>query len=153
MTEHTASLSGRQHMTTGSYELHRKRDTYYNEALMHHHDFYEVNLFLEGEVDYSIENRVYHAAPGDILLISPNELHQPVFVNRQPRFERMILWIDRAYLGQTTSFGHALSRCFDRAAERGSNLLRPDEEMLRLMRMALLSRRYRRISPMIIGTA
>jgi AraC-like DNA-binding protein len=124
-------------MITGSYELHRKRDTYYNEVQMHHHDFYEVNLFLEGEVDYSIENRIYHATTGDILLISPNELHQPIFENQKPSFERMVLWVDRSYLTQTASFGHALSRCFDRAAERGGNLLRPDEETLRLMLMML----------------
>ncbi|MBR2048185.1 MAG: helix-turn-helix domain-containing protein [Oscillospiraceae bacterium] len=124
-------------MVTGSYELHRKQDTYYNEVLMHHHDFYEVNLFLKGEVDYSIENRIYHATPGDMLLISPNELHQPIFEEQQPAFERMVLWVDRAYLTQTASFGHALSRCFDRAAERGSNLLRPDQQMLGLMVMLL----------------
>lgn len=67
----------RQQMLTNNYEIYRYRDSYLNNVALHHHDFYEVYLFLNGNVNYTIESRNYHLLPGDILLISPLELHQP----------------------------------------------------------------------------
>ncbi len=65
----------RQQMLTNNYEIYRYRDSYLNNVALHHHDFYEVYLFLNGNVNYTIESRNYHLLPGDILLISPLELH------------------------------------------------------------------------------
>ena len=54
----------RQQMLTNNYEIYRYRDSYLNNVALHHHDFYEVYLFLNGNVNYTIESRNYHLLPG-----------------------------------------------------------------------------------------
>ena len=49
----------RQQMLTNNYEIYRYRDSYLNNVALHHHDFYEVYLFLNGNVNYTIESRNY----------------------------------------------------------------------------------------------
>lgn len=133
MTTKVHSFTRRQHMVRPTYEIYHYRDSYPNPVALHHHDFYEMYLFLEGDVDYVIESRRYRVNPGDILLISPNELHQPMFGGEQRMYERIVLWIDKAYLMQYTLLGAELSRCFDRAAREHTNLVRMGAQEQRLL--------------------
>lgn len=71
-------FSTRQKMLEADYEAYRYRDSYLSEVELHHHDFYEIYFFISGKVQYTIESRQYDLKPGDILLISPLELHQPM---------------------------------------------------------------------------
>lgn len=116
----------RQYMLQNNYEIHRYRDSYLNEVALHHHDFYEVYLFLSGNVNYSIESRNYHLMPGDILLISPLELHQPMFTWEKQPYERIVLWIDKSFIKDFMRTGHDLTACFDTALPHHTNLIRPD---------------------------
>jgi AraC-like DNA-binding protein len=52
-------------------------------------------------------------------------------------FDRIVLWVDRAYLDRTINFGHALNRCFERASAQQGHLLRPDGSTLQLMQTLL----------------
>lgn len=63
---------------------------------MHHHDFYEIYFFLSGKVSYRVENRTYPLQPGDILLISPLELHQPIIAKEKRSYERIVLWVSKS---------------------------------------------------------
>ena len=90
----------RQQMLTNNYEIYRYRDSYLNNVALHHHDFYEVYLFLNGNVNYTIESRNYHLLPGDILLISPLELHQPRITLEKHPYERIVLWVNKSFLEQ-----------------------------------------------------
>lgn len=116
----------RQHMLQHNYEIYRYRDSYLNEVALHHHDFYEIYLFLSGNVNYSIESRNYHLMPGDILLISPLELHQPMFTWEKQPYERIVLWIDKSFIHEFTKYGHDLTQCFDTHRPHHTNLIRPD---------------------------
>ena len=49
------SFITRQHMIKPTYEIYHYRDHYLDEVALHHHDFYEVYLFLSGNMDYIIE--------------------------------------------------------------------------------------------------
>ena len=89
----------RQQMLTNNYEIYRYRDSYPNNVALHHHDFYEVYLFLNGNVNYTIESRNYHLLPGDILLISPLELHQPRITLEKHPYERIVLWVNKKLSG------------------------------------------------------
>lgn len=126
MPPRSQTFNPRQHMIRRNYEIFRYRDTYLNEVALHHHDFYEIYLFLAGNVDYIIESRSYRLTAGDILLISPNELHQPMFPPERQTYERIVLWIDKNYLHQFSGFGIDLSGCFDTGRPGYTNLLRPD---------------------------
>lgn len=133
MANKIQSFTTRQHMIKPTYEICHYRDHYLDELALHHHDFYEVYLFLSGNVDYIIESRQYRIAPGDILLISPNELHQPILDSVNTEYERIVLWIDKTYLQQFTAIGTDLSRCFERAARDHTNLVRTDSKSLQLL--------------------
>ncbi|MFQ7002991.1 MAG: AraC family ligand binding domain-containing protein [Ruthenibacterium lactatiformans] len=87
------NFTQRQHMLRPGYEIFRYCDSELGEVSLHHHDFYEIYLFLNGSVEYSIESRIYRLLPGDILLIGPMELHQPRIAKDHGPYERMVLWL------------------------------------------------------------
>ena len=97
------NFTQRQHMLRPGYEIFRYCDSELGEVSLHHHDFYEIYLFLNGSVEYSIESRIYRLLPGDILLIGPMELHQPRIAKDHGPYERMVLWLDKRYLEQLSS--------------------------------------------------
>lgn len=113
----------RQHMLAQSFEIFHYYDSKLDNVELHHHDFFEIYLFLNGNVDYSIESRIYHLLPGDMLLISPLELHQPRIAQDTP-YERIVLWINKAFLLQFSSPQTSLTSCFDSVNPQHTNLLR-----------------------------
>ncbi len=116
----------RQHMNNNSFEVFRYRDDYPKEVMLHHHDFYEVYFFLSGNVQYIIESRSYLLTPGDVLLISPMELHQPIFANDHRVYERIVLWIDKQFLDGFSLPDQSFTTCFDTTVPGHTNLLRPE---------------------------
>lgn len=126
MSPRTQPFDPRQYMIRKDFEVFRYRDNYLNEVALHHHDFYEIYLFLTGNVNYTVESRNYHLAPGDLLLISPMELHQPTFGTDNRNYERIVVWIDKTYLDQWNVGGVNLAACFNSQSAWHNNLLRLD---------------------------
>ena len=116
----------RQTMHKQTFEIFRYKDAYPKEVTLHHHDFYEIYFFLSGNVQYNIENRSYLLTPGDVLLISPMELHQPMFGSDHREYERIVLWIDKQFLDGFSLPGQNFTICFDASLPNHSNLLRPE---------------------------
>lgn len=116
----------RQQMQKNTFEVFHYKDEYMKEVALHHHDFYEIYFFVSGKVTYNIESRNYTLQPGDILLISPMELHQPIFPQERSGYERYVLWINKTFLHRLDMPGQDLSRCFDTERPEHSNLIRPD---------------------------
>lgn len=127
----------RQHMLPRDFEIFRYRDSYLSDVELHHHDFYELYLFLSGDVSYVIESRNYQLLPGDLLLISPSELHQPLISPQRQPYERVVLWINRAHLRQLSSVHTDLTACFEQARSGGGNLLRLDSMGQETVRSAM----------------
>ena len=86
----------RQTMIRRDFEIYRYR--YMDEVELHHHDFYEIYMLLRGSVSYTVENRIFHMRAGDLMLISPLELHQARVDSNDEPYERIVLWVDRGYL-------------------------------------------------------
>lgn len=124
MAQKAQKFTPRQHMLVHSFEIYRYRDSYLHDVALHHHDFYEIYLFINGNVNYSIESRNYHLMPGDILLISPLELHQPRITMEKDPYERMVLWINKSFLERFSTPKTDLARCFDLNLPSHTNLLR-----------------------------
>ena len=122
-------FTSRQHMIAPDFEVYRYRSFYLNEVALHHHDFYEVYLLLRGRVTYTVENRIYQVRPGDIMLISPLELHQARISTDADPYERVVLWVARSYLEHLSTPRTSLTRCFDAAVPGHSNLLRPSSQV------------------------
>lgn len=116
-------FDSRQEMRVKDYEVFHYCDAALDGVAVHHHDFYEVYLFQRGTVDYSVEGRNYRLAPGDILLISPLELHQSRVMLDQP-YERIVLWVSPTFLASHSSEDASLTRCFDISRPTHTNLMR-----------------------------
>lgn len=92
----------------------------------HYHDFYKILVFLEGNINYTIEGRTYSLLPYDILLVDKGQIHMPRALSQKP-YERIILYLSPALLD---SGGNAepLSQCFLEAQYRHSGVLRLEHD-------------------------
>ena len=133
MSSKTQPFDSRQHMLRDTFEIFRYKDTAPQEVALHHHDFYEIYYFLSGSVQYNIDTRSYHLRPGDLLLISPMELHQPIFTKEKQSYERIVLWVNKHFLEQFRTPGQDLADCFNVNAPSHSNLLRPDSGVQQML--------------------
>ena len=118
MRKSARSFDPRQVMHRPDFEVFHYHDAKMQEVPLHHHDFYEVYCFLGGRVEYQVEGRSYALQPEDLLLISPRELHRPN-VAPEREYERIVLWINAAWLQEISAGTPLLSACF----ETGRNLL------------------------------
>lgn len=124
-------------MQKNTYEIYQAKTTRPLDVALHHHDFYEIYFFLSGNVQYNVESRSYLLTPGDVLLISPNELHQPVFGDAYASYERIVLWINKDFLRQLSVSNQDLSACFNTEAQSHTNLLRPVGNLRQLLNYQL----------------
>ena len=130
-------FDSRQVMHSNTFEIFRYKDDYPKEVALHHHDFYEIYFFLSGKVQYIIESRSYLLTPGDVLLISPMELHQPMFGPEQTSYERIVVWINRQFLDGMGLPGQNMAACFDTSAPGHTNILSPDGALRQLLSFQL----------------
>ncbi len=117
----------RQEMGKPDFELQYKRDSYLKDVELHHHDFFELYFLLSGDVTYIIESKICHVMPGDILLISPRELHQLLIRPEMSSYERYVLWVDPQVL-ERLGGSVDLAACFDPERNPAGNLLRLQSE-------------------------
>lgn len=132
-------FDSRQSMKNKRFEVFHYRDKKLENVSVHHHDFFEIYFFLSGKVTFRVEGKTYHLEPGDLLLITPQELHQPE-IGPETIYERIVLWIDRNYLAALCG-GVDLAACFDNEAPNHTNLLRPSR-----VRRAAISQLLDRLS-------
>lgn len=94
---HISSFNERQTMQSLDFEIYHYYDASPCNVKLHHHDFFEIYYLLGGSMDYIVEGNRFTLMPGDMLLISPLDLHRPDPRERQD-FERIVLWISMPYL-------------------------------------------------------
>ena len=121
MRERSQRFDPRQTMQSDTFEIFHYKEPRPDTVEVHHHDFYEVYFLLNGQVEYWVEGRILRPNVGDLILINPMELHRPMVHPESPTYERIVLWINKAYLEGLTEDGQ-LSRCFDPSLP---NLIRP----------------------------
>jgi len=118
----------RQEMKHSDFELQYKRDSYLKDVELHHHDFFEIYFLLAGDVTYLIESKIVHVMPGDLLLISPRELHQVLIKPEMSVYERYVLWVDPQMIQRLSSPLTDLTRGLDSFSPLFGNQLRPKPE-------------------------
>lgn len=124
MASNAQRFDSRQSMRNRQFEVFHYRDQKVDGLDVHHHDFYEVYLFLGGQVQFQVEAKTFQLEPGDFLLISPQELHKPL-IGESGVYERMVLWVDRSYMNSLSTENTDLAACFDPEMPGHTNLLRP----------------------------
>lgn len=128
MKKSLSSFDPRQKMLRPDFEVAHKWDTDLKDVELHHHDFYEVDFLISGDVTYVIESRVYHVQPGQMLIINPRELHQVYIQPDAAPYERYMLWISPNLLQNLSSQQTDLCRCFDMTRPNYGNLLHLSSE-------------------------
>lgn len=104
---------------------HKTTDTeLINPALPYHrHDAYEIYLFLRGNTYMYLEQSCYKLVPGDLMIISPSEMHRCVCIDNQ-MYERIGLNIKKTALEKLSSHRTNLLSCFDSHSLGQNNLIR-----------------------------
>ncbi len=133
------AIDDKSTMVRPDFEVYHISSQVNHPVSLHHHDHYELYFFFQGDLKYSVESKTYALIPGDVLLISPTELHQPVFGSGDVAYIRLVIWISRKFL---ESFDNGvLARCFNMMGSGNnhkSNLLRlPQPVSNRLFEKAL----------------
>ncbi len=100
-------------MLRSNYEIYHYLDKTIKNVALHHHDFYELYFLLSGEVDYLVEGKIYKLNPGDIVLLNTRELHQAVIRKGAEKYERIVLWVDKAYLESMSTEHSNLAICYE----------------------------------------
>lgn len=103
----------------------------------HYHDFNKIIIFISGKVTYLIEGKTYKLKPWDILLVNNNEIHKPI-IDPNEIYERIVIWVNSAFLLQHNDSQCNLLTCFESAAEKKLNLLRLSPDSLSGLKAILL---------------
>ena len=112
MRERSQRFDPRQDMRVDTFEVFHYKEPRPEGVEVHHHDFYEVYYLLSGQVEYWVEGRIIQLNPGDLLLMNPQELHRPLLGPKNTVYERIVVWINTAYLAGLAEDG-VLTKCFD----------------------------------------
>lgn len=80
----------------------------------HYHTFHKIIILLAGKAGYAIEGERYDLSPGDFVLVGRGSIHRPE-VAEDDFYERMILYIDPAYLTSLSTGDCDLEGCFRQA--------------------------------------
>jgi len=131
----TQKFDPRQSMNGDTYEVFHYLDAKTRHLEAHYHDFYEIFCFVNGEVDYWVDGKVYHLKSGDVLLINPTELHKPIPLKETEDYERIVVWVSKSFLAGIEN--GILARCFDPESPLYGKVLRPSAaEQKRLFDLA-----------------
>ncbi|QUI24180.1 AraC family transcriptional regulator [Vallitalea pronyensis] len=104
------------------FRLFHLKDQNKDAFSLHYHTFHKIVFFLSGQVTYLIEGKYYKLKPWDILLVAKNQIHMPIIDPHEP-YERMVLWVNDAFLQQDKEEDNNLLSCFHIASQK-KNILR-----------------------------
>ncbi len=112
MEQALTELQLRQHMLREDFEVFHFTGDNGVQIALHFHDFFECSLLLSGKLSYQIESASFAEQPGDLLLISPNQLHRPLFIHGTEPYERIVFWLSRSFVERLSDEENDLSACF-----------------------------------------
>lgn len=94
------------------------RSTFYDTntfpSSLHSHDYYELVIFVEGEINYVCESSVYSPKRGDIIIIPPGKFHMSKLKGESTHYKRHVFYL---YPNAFDSVGGCLSEILVRAQE------------------------------------
>lgn len=124
----------KHYMEHRDFEAEHAVHSQYPEIVPHYHEFYELYFFLAGNVDYVVSNVRFQLEPGDLLLVPPNIMHNPVFRDFAVHYDRYVVWISPGLMERLFVIDPELrlfqkkneeNRFLYRAGEEGTHRLRP----------------------------
>ena len=126
MTNSPSTLQG---YLLEDFRLFHLKDQTSRTYSFHHHDFLKIMILLSGNVTYVVEGRSYPLAPWDMVLVDRGQIHRPVVDTAHP-YERILLYLSPTFLETYSTKEAPLTRCFETAQYRHSQVLRLSQETL-----------------------
>lgn len=124
--ELTTGFTDNQLMSKGNFEIYYYNDSQAEPVSWHQHDHYEFYFFLEGNMDYQVEDTIYPLEYGDFLLVPPHIKHRPIFHDNAIPYRRFVLWISESYFQSLCEYSKEFSYYFDTVHQQKSYHTRPD---------------------------
>ena len=121
-----SKFSPRQYMLSKDFEIYYYNDSHFSGVADHTHDYYEFYFFLEGNVSMSIENKVSHLKPGDMVLIPPGVHHHVFSVNENVPYQRFVFWISQDYCKELMALSPDYVYIMQKATHQGQYIFHYD---------------------------
>ena len=120
--------------------FYSSRSTYYDRntfpSSLHSHDYYELVIFFEGEINYVCESSVYSPRRGDVIIIPPGKFHMSKLKGESTHYTRHVFYLyPNAFDAVSTCLSDVLLRAEDAvlfslsSKERGEELLALAEKL------------------------
>lgn len=106
------------------FHIFHLNDSLGNDMDYHYHEFCKVVVFISGRVNYIIEGITYPLQPWDVLFVDEHLIHRAVVDTAVP-YERIIMYVNTAFMRRCSSQCSDLLQCFAIAKQRGCCLVRP----------------------------
>lgn len=74
----------------------------------HSHNYYEIYMYLSGEVKVLVNDHIFDVQKGDVVIIPPYYIHNLIPINKEGRYERMYLYVTETCLNTFQFQQHSL---------------------------------------------
>ncbi len=108
-----------------SHNLLTSRQSYLKD--FHLHNFYELFLLLEGELDFCVQQTFYHLTPGSLMVINDLEIHKAINRTETP-YKRIYIHIPPSFFDKYSAGDLDLDACFTERNIGEKNLLQLNEQ-------------------------
>lgn len=88
----------------------------------HLHNHFEIYLFLRGDVNYFVEQSVYHLQKGNLLIFNNHEIHRATFLSHE-LYERMVIHFYPQVVDSFSSQQTNLLQCFVNREDGSNNIM------------------------------
>ena len=123
------------------YKIFYLEDLVAKEIEYHYHDFDKILVFFKGNIEYTIEGKVYTLIPNDIVLVPQGDSHkvEPLLKelydehignavskieNKGAEYVRLVIYLSPRFLMQFEENGMNLRNCFLQAKDKYSHVVR-----------------------------
>jgi len=95
----------------------------------HCHDNWEIYIYLDGNVIYYVEDKVYNMKLGDVIVIPPGKMHQSVVeIPDGKRYERIVLNLNPSFINNLTDTDEALKERYKKYIHQYNFLINYDDD-------------------------
>ena len=88
----------------------------------HIHNFYEIYLLLDGDVNFYIKDSCYHMISNSVAIINGMEPHK-LTNNKESKFTRIYFHIPESFIAGYSKYHTNLSECFNNRVPGSNNIL------------------------------
>lgn len=78
----------------------------------HKHGFYEIIFYINGDVEYIVDNSPYVPYYGDILMIAPTTVHEAKIAKDSEPYRRYVLWITKDFIQSLVAYDPSMINLF-----------------------------------------